>query len=274
MFLPILKKYYKVITIAGSDSSAGAGIQADNKTFAALGCYGMSVITAVTAQNTTGVKAVHPVPAEMVQAQLQAILSDIGADAVKIGMLYSPEIIQTVAQTLEEFGVKNIVLDPVMVSTSGRRLLQEEAIDVLKTRLIPMASIITPNLPEAKILTGSSILTLEEIKKAALALTELGCQSVLLKGGHSSGNFSTDLLAISKTGQIICFPAERINSLNTHGTGCTLSSAIAAYLAKGYALEEAIAGAKSYITQALSTGKGYTFGQGFGPLHHFFEWWM
>lgn len=267
------KQYHKVLTIAGSDSGGGAGIQADLKTFSALGCFGMSAITALTAQNTQGVTAIHGVPREMVGAQIDAIFNDMGADAVKIGMLFSADIVNIVADKLLEYRAKQIVLDPVMVAQSGDKLLQEDAIAAIKSRLIPMADVITPNLPEAAVLLERNIEQYEEMARAARDLADLGPKSVLLKGGHLRESESNDLLYIPATDRFIPLEGSRIDTKNTHGTGCTLSSALAAFLAKGLPLEEAGVGAKRYILQAIGKGAEYRLGRGHGPVHHFFEFW-
>lgn len=265
------KIYHRVLTIAGSDSGGGAGIQADLKTIAANGCYGLSVITALTAQNTLGVYGIHPVPLDFVTAQMDAVLSDIGADAVKIGMLFSPELIRTVAQGLVRHGVRTIVLDPVMIAQSGDRLLQDEAIDALKTELIPLATIITPNTPEASALLGREIATAEAVSEAARELMTLGCANVLIKGGHLESGDSDDCLYLDAEDRAVILRGKRIPTRNNHGTGCTLSSAIASGLAKGQTVETAVRQAKDYITQAIEGGAEYTLGQGHGPVHHFFR---
>lgn len=265
------KKYHRVLTIAGSDSGGGAGIQADLKTIAANGCYGMSIITALTAQNTVGVRGIHRVPIDFVRLQMEAVLSDIGTDAVKIGMLFSPELITTVAEQLKKFHIGNIVLDPVMIATSGDKLLQDEAIDALKNYLIPMADIITPNLPEASVLLGREIGSLDMINDAARELCCLGCTNVLIKGGHLEGKVSDDCLFLDDTDETIFLPANRIETSNTHGTGCTLSSAIASGIAKGYDVVEAVRIAKDYITGAIESGAAYSIGKGHGPVHHFYR---
>jgi len=267
-----MKTYAKVLTIAGSDSGGGAGIQADLKTFAALGCYGSSVLTALTAQNTRQVTGIHPVPPPFIAEQLKAVLSDIGTDAVKIGMLHSAEVIITVAEVLAQFNAPNIVVDPVMVAKSGDKLLQDEAIDALKTYLLPMATLITPNLPEASVLLGHPIETFADMPMAADELAQLLPGSVLVKGGHLDTAESSDLLYISPTDRH-WFPTARIDTQNSHGTGCTLSSAIAAGLAKGLPLPEAVGTAKDYLTGALKAGADYSLGHGHGPVHHFFNYW-
>lgn len=267
-----MKTYKKVLTIAGSDSGGGAGIQADLKTFSALGCFGMSAITAITAQNTTAVTAIHPVPAEVVGKQIEAVISDIGVDAIKIGMLNSPEVIEEVAKQLKHFKVKNIVLDPVMIAKSGDKLLQDESIEALKTELIPLAEIITPNIPEAEVLTGLTISNKEEMIEAARQLIDNGAKSVLLKGGHFEGETSPDCLMLN-TGEVVWLESKRVKSPNTHGTGCTLSSAIASYLALGNSTIEAVKLGKQFITNAIIAGADYKIGNGHGPVHHFHELW-
>ena len=260
------------VTIAGSDSSGGAGIQADLKTFSALGVYGASVITALTAQNTQGVRAIHDVPPEFVTAQIDAVFSDLDVDAVKIGMLSRAATIAAVAEGIELHRMKNVVLDPVMVATSGDRLLAPDAIDALRRLLIPRAGVITPNLPEAAALLDVPIATNESGMMAqAQRLLELGAAAVLIKGGHGSGAESVDLLA-DKSG-VVRLAAARVETRNTHGTGCTLSSAIAAELAKGKSLSDAVRAAKTYITRAIMAADKLAIGKGHGPVHHFHQWW-
>lgn len=255
----------KVLTIAGSDSSGGAGIQADLKTFCTNGVFGMSVITAITAQNTTGVFGVENISAQMVASQLDAVFCDIFPDAVKIGMVSSAEIIAVIAQKLKEHGAKNIVLDPVMVSTSGATLIADDAYSALTNELIPLADVITPNIPEAQKLSGMEIKNAEAIKAAAQNIGDKFKVPVLLKGGHGMED-SNDLLY--DNGKFIYFKGERIDNPNTHGTGCTLSSAIASSLAKGMPMEKAIEKAKNYITKAIAAG--LDLGRGSGPLKHNF----
>jgi len=267
------KTYHRALTIAGSDSGGGAGIQADLKTFSALGCYGMSVLTALTAQNTVTVSAIHSVPTQFIAAQIDAVLTDIGTDAVKIGMLHSPEVIETVTERLHHHQTENIVLDPVMVAKSGDKLLQDDAVDALRELLVPHATIITPNLPEASVFLERSIQEQAEMKQACLDLAKLGPKAVLLKGGHLSGNESGDLLYVVATDQFFRFDSSRIETGNTHGTGCTLSSAITAYLAQGNTLQDAVGQAKTYITAAITAGAEYTLGKGHGPVHHFHQFW-
>jgi hydroxymethylpyrimidine/phosphomethylpyrimidine kinase len=263
--LPLLGSIPKALTIAGSDSGAGAGIQADLKTFAALGVYGTSALTAITAQNTRAVLAVAEVPEEVVALQIDAVLEDIGADAVKTGMLSSPSIIETVADRIEAWGIEHLVVDPVMVAKSGDRLLQVEAIDALKRRLLPLAKIVTPNIAEAEVIAGRSIQNDDDAKSAAAAIGDLGPHYVVLKGGHRDGEpidlvFDGDLF--------IELSAERIETTNTHGTGCTFSAAIAAYLARGVEPIEAIREAKLFVTSALRAS--YRIGDGHSPVNHFF----
>jgi len=268
-----MKTYYRALTIAGSDSGGGAGIQADLKTFSALGCYGMSVITALTAQNTREVSGIFAVPPRFIGQQMDAVLGDIGTDAVKIGMLHSPEVIFTVARHLEKWQCRRIVLDPVMVAKSGDKLLQDDAVAALKQTLIPLADIITPNLPEASVLLERDITTRDDMPGAARDLADLGCPHVLLKGGHLDGAGSSDLLFSADTGQLLELPGERVQTPNAHGTGCTLSSAVCACLARGMAIPDAVKNAKTYITGALTAGAGYAIGRGHGPVHHFFILW-
>jgi len=268
-----MKSYFRALTIAGSDSGGGAGIQADLKTFSALGCYGMSVITALTAQNTQSVSGIFPVPPEFIGLQMDAVLSDIGANAVKIGMLHSPEVIAIVSEKLSQWDCSNIVLDPVMVSKSGDKLLRADAVAALKTILIPKSLIITPNLLEASILLDRKVETSEDMARAAMNLTDLGCANVLLKGGHLTGQDSTDLLYQRDTDTLTELPGIRIHTLNSHGTGCSLSSAICAHLARGLDLVAAVRGAKIWLTGALKAGATFTTGRGHGPVHHFYEMW-
>ncbi len=266
------KHYFRVLTIAGSDSGGGAGIQADLKTISANNCYGMSVITALTAQNTVGVTGIHPIPVSFVEQQLEAVLTDIGTDAIKIGMLFSPELIEAVARKLKKFNCSNIVLDPVMVAQSGDRLVEEDGADALKNLLIPIADLITPNLPEASVLLGRAIKTRDDLEQAAADLQELGCANVLIKGGHlEDQEDSDDLLHLGDEGRVVTFPVRRIETNNNHGTGCTLSSAIASGLARGLTTEQAVSEAKDYITGAIAAGARYRLGNGHGPVHHFFR---
>ncbi|MBS0533654.1 MAG: bifunctional hydroxymethylpyrimidine kinase/phosphomethylpyrimidine kinase [Proteobacteria bacterium] len=264
-----------VVTIAGSDSGGGAGIQADLKTFAANGVYGTSVLTALTAQNTQGVSAIHDVPLVFVAAQLEAIFSDFDVAAVKIGMLSRAETIRVVAADLRRRAAKYIVLDPVMVATSGDRLLAEDAIAALCGELMPLAAIVTPNLHEAAALTGKPLARNEEEMAAqARDIFAFGPRAVLIKGGHSAGSGTSDEavdLLIDSSGAVTRFAAKRIATKNTHGTGCTLSSAIAANLAKGQSLTDAVRAAKDYVTQAIAAADQLGVGHGHGPLNHFYK---
>ena len=268
-----LRQYCKVLTIAGSDSGGGAGIQADLKTFSAIGCYGMSVITALTAQNTQGVKAIHAVPPAFAVEQIEAVLSDIGADAIKIGMLYSAELIEAVAQELKKHGARKILLDPVMVAQSGDKLLQDDAIEAIKTHLMPLADVVTPNIPEASVLTGRRLNRREDIQKAAETLAKHGSRSILIKGGHGDEHQSTDLLFLAGESRFVTLAADRIETCNNHGTGCTLSSAIASYMARGNDIEKSVQMAKEFMNHAIAAGAHYKIGHGHGPVHHFFQWW-
>lgn len=260
------KEKKTALTIAGSDSSGGAGIQADIKTMQANGVYAMSAITALTAQNTTGVTGIMEVSPEFLEKQLDAVITDIRPDAVKIGMVSSEELIKMISKKLKEYHLKNIVVDPVMVATSGSRLISETAIDTLKTQLLPMAAVITPNIPEAEVLAEMEIRSEEDMVEAAKKIHEMYHCAVLCKGGHSL-NDANDLLY--QDGKATWFHGKRINNPNTHGTGCTLSSAIASNLAKGYSLEESIRRAKEYISGALEAM--LDLGEGSGPMDHGFE---
>lgn len=260
------------VTIAGSDSSGGAGIQADLKTFSALGVYGASVITALTAQNTLGVTAIHDAPPDFITAQMDAVFSDLKVAAVKIGMLSRPATIAAVADALERLGARNIVLDPVMVAASGARLLEDAAIATLKARLLPLADVVTPNLPEAAALLNAPVAADEAaMRTQGEALLALGAKAVLMKGGHGEGAESVDLLVTRDA--VLRLPAPRHATRNTHGTGCTLSSAIASGLARGLTLAEAVRAAKTYITGAIAAADQLEVGQGHGPVHHFHALW-
>jgi len=261
------KKYTTALTIAGSDCSGGAGIQADLKTFCAIGCYGMSVITALTAQNTQGVQSVERVSDVFIREQLQSIFDDIEVNAVKIGMLHRPEVVRVVASTLRERRPRHVVLDPVMVAKSGDKLLSEEAVAAVRDELLPLVTLITPNLPEIATLLGAQEpRTVADMRSAGGALLELGAPAVLVKGGHLVGEEAIDLLITSSSTRE--YYSERIETKNSHGTGCTLSSAIAAYLARGLALEDAVEEAKRYLTGALREGASFELGHGKGPVHH------
>ena len=272
-----MKTYPRVLTIAGSDSGGGAGIQADIKAISATGSFAASAITAVTVQNTLGVTAVHDIPADIVRGQISAVLGDIGADAVKIGMLSSAELVRTVRDALAEFNFTNIVLDPVMVATSGDRLIAEDAVSVLAGELAPRARVITPNIPEAEILSGTGIKSQSDLPEAARRLSESLSSvsgrkvSVLMKAGHLDDGELTDCFFNAEEEHIVELHSKRIDSPNTHGTGCTLSSALASYLAQGMSLDDAVIRAKEYISKAIASGAGYAIGHGHGPVNHFFR---
>ena len=269
MTIQYIHQYPRVLSIAGSDSGGGAGIQADLKTFAALGCFGMTAITALTAQNTCGVRAIHPVPPEMLRAQIDAVLDDIGADAVKVGMLHSPEIVRTVAQAIDRHQLSRVVFDPVMVATSGAKLIDDPAIAVLVAELFPRAALITPNLDEAALLVGRPLTSVHDMAQAAAELLARGARAVLIKGGHLAGDTVMDLL-LQPSAEPLWLQAPRIATANTHGTGCTLSSAIAAHLALGATLAQAVQQARDFVRQALQAGASVKTGQGEGPLNHGF----
>jgi hydroxymethylpyrimidine/phosphomethylpyrimidine kinase len=260
-------QYPRVLSIAGSDSSGGAGIQADLKTFSALGCYGMTAITAITAQNTRGVNGLHAVPADMLARQIDAVVTDIGVDAVKIGMLHDPDVVNVVAQAIKRYRWQHVVLDPVMVATSGDPLIARETVAVLVRELFPLASVITPNLDEASLLLGRSLQLESQLEEAVEDLMTLGSQAVLLKGGHLPGENVVDLL-LRHGHPVLRMSNRKIDSPNTHGTGCTLSSAIACYLALGVALDEAVQLARAFVYQAIAQGADVRTGHGHGPLNH------
>jgi len=264
---PSTSRYPLLLTIAGSDSGGGAGIQADLKTFSALGCYGMSAITALTAQNTTGVRAIHAIPPQMLRDQIDAVIEDIGVDAVKIGMLHAPEIVQVVADAIDRHQLRQVVLDPVMIATSGAVLIENEAVQALVQQLFPRVQLITPNLDEAGFLVGQTLKNEADMEAAADQLLGLGARAVLIKGGHLIGDTVADLF-VNSLGQKWWLRAPRIHSPNTHGTGCTLSSAIAAHLALGDPIEQAIEKSHAYIRQALQAGAHVRTGAGSGPLNH------
>ncbi len=273
-----VKRYISALTIAGSDPSGGAGIQADLKTFSALGVYGASAVTAVTVQNTVGVKYVHPLPPEAVYDQISAVMEDIRPDAVKIGMVNDALTLDAVIRALETYRPRHIVVDPVMVSTSGCALMQADALRAMKERLLPLADIVTPNLPEAFALAGSEE-GRHSIQEAAAAILRLGVKALLIKGGHAEGRIKTDYLYMTNAGEPISdcgstyieLSADTVDTANTHGTGCTLSSAIAAFLARGHRLEQAVRSAKQYLTSALEAGADIAAGKGHGPVNHFFR---
>ncbi len=257
----------RVLTIAGSDSGGGAGIQADLKTFSALGTFGMTAITALTAQNTTGVFAVHEVPPEMVAAQIDAVASDIGVDAAKTGMLSSAPIIEAVVDRVRHHRIHNLVVDPVMVAKSGAPLLRPEAQQALRDRLLPLAVVVTPNLPEAEVLLGRPIRDLRSMREAAQALRDLGPRTVLVKGGHLHGD-AVDVFYDGEEWEEL--RAERVPSPHTHGTGCVLSAAIAAHLARGLGVREAVRRAKEFVTEAIRAG--LPLGKGIGPCNPLYRW--
>jgi hydroxymethylpyrimidine/phosphomethylpyrimidine kinase len=258
----------KALTVAGSDSGGGAGIQADLKTFAALGVYGTSAVTAITAQNTIGVTAILALSPQMVAAQIDAVITDIGAHAVKTGMLANVAIIEIVAKKIHQHRLKNLVVDPVMVATSGDLLIKKNAVTALCSRLIPLATVVTPNIPEAEELTGMELRSAEDINEAARSIIKMGAKAVVIKGGHRAGP-AVDLYYDGKKYSALYAP--RIRTKNTHGTGCTFSAAIAAYLARGETIGDAVTLAKKYITNAIA--KAFAVGSGHGPVHHFHALW-
>ncbi len=263
-----MKPIRKVLTIAGSDSGAGAGIQADLKTFAALGVYGTSAITAITAQNTLGVTRVLALSPKLVAAQIDAVIDDIGAHALKTGMLANAAIIEIVAQMIRERRLKTVVVDPVMVATSGDLLIKKNAVASLRDKLLPLAAVITPNLPEAEELTGMKLRSAADIGAAAQRIVEMGARTVVIKGGHLKGP-AVDLFYDGK--KFSSLSAPRIRTQNTHGTGCTFSAAIAAFLARGERVETAVALAKKFITSAIRSS--FAIGAGHSPVHHFYRFW-
>ena len=263
-----MKSVRKALTIAGSDSGGGAGIQADLKTFAALGVYGTSAITAITAQNTVGVSQVLALKPALVASQIDAVMEDIGAHAVKTGMLANASIIEAVATKIRQYRFKNVVVDPVMVATSGDLLIKKNAVATLRTHLVPLATVLTPNLPEAEELTGMELRGPSHVEEAARRIIAMGARAVVIKGGHRKGP-ALDLYFDGKKFRML--RAARIRSRNTHGTGCTFSAAIAAYLARGETLERAVSRAKEYITGAIRAG--FVVGSGHSPVHHFYRLW-
>ena len=267
-----MKTYTRVLTIAGSDSGGGAGIQADLKTISACGCYGMSVITAVTAQNTRGVAAIHPVPVSVIAAQIRAVLEDIGVDGIKIGMLYSREAVEQVALALGPCDCTSIVMDPVMIATSGDSLVGGEVAGAMKERLFPLVRLLTPNIPEAESLLGRTIGS--DLADAARQMAGDFSLSVLMKAGHLQGEKLVDVLYDHDSGMLTMFETRRVQTENTHGTGCTLSSAIASFLARGATLPQAVRQAEDYLHGAIRKGAVYTLGEGHGPVHHFYQFWQ
>ena len=264
---PALARYARVLSIAGSDSGGGAGIQADLKTFSALGCYGMTAITAITAQTTLGVRAIHGIPVDMLRAQIDAVAEDIGVDAVKIGMLHTPDVSRVVVKAIARHQMLQVVLDPVMVATSGDRLMAQDTVEVLVQELFPLSTVVTPNLDEAALLLGRAIGGADAVDEAATALLALGAPAVLLTGGHLPGDTVTDVLALAGGGRLR-LQSPRIATHNGHGTGCTLSSAIACHLALGLPLPQAVEQARSYILGAIAAGADVHTGHGHGPLNH------
>ncbi|WP_407713493.1 bifunctional hydroxymethylpyrimidine kinase/phosphomethylpyrimidine kinase [Comamonas testosteroni] len=264
------KRYARVLSIAGSDSGGGAGIQADLKTCAALGCYGMTAITAITVQNTLGVTGIHGIPLDTVRGQIDAVVQDIGVDAVKIGMLATPDVVSVVADAIRRHRIRNVVLDPVMVATSGDRLIVPETAQALVKELFPLATVITPNLDEAALLLGRNIDGIGALDAAVADLLAMGAPAVLLKGGHLSGDLVMDVLGRQgqQASDYLRLQSQRIVTHNGHGTGCTLSSAIASFLAQGLALEAAVTEARRYILGAIEAGAEVYTGQGHGPLNH------
>lgn len=265
-------RYYTALTIAGSDSCGGAGIQADIKTMSALGVYAASAITAITVQNTKGVYGIQNVEPEIVKGQIEAVMEDIHPDAIKIGMVNDCDTIRAIAETLKKYqeSFQHLVIDPVMVSTSGCRLMQEDALDVFITELLPLATLLTPNIPEAEILANRKIENAEDIKAAAAAISKLGCRYVLIKGGHFDGEEKIDYL-FEDGKQKTSYRGISVNTRNTHGTGCTLSSAITSYLTREMDMNTAIAMAKTYLSGAILAGKDIKIGEGHGPVNHFYE---
>jgi phosphomethylpyrimidine kinase len=267
-----MERFKRVLSVAGSDSGGGAGIQADLKTIAACGCYDMTATTAVTVQNTQGVRGVHAVPADVVAGQIDAVLEDIGVDAVKLGMLPSEAIIVETARLIRKYGVRHVVMDPVMIATSGDRLVAESAVEAILRHIFPLAALVTPNIPEAEYLTGLKIRSEDDFPRAAGRLVEKGARGVLLKAGHLQGAELTEYL-YTADGVEQRYRYERIDTPNTHGTGCTLSSAVASFLAQGHELPEAVRRAEDYVHGAIMAGREYRTGRGHGPVHHFYRFW-
>lgn len=263
-------KYTSVLTIAGFDGSGGAGIQADIKTFSALGCYATSVLTALPVQNTQGVRNIYSIPVQAVADQIRAILDDIFPGAIKIGMVHNSELVETIVKTLAEYPSVPIVFDPVMVATSGHQLIENDTIATIIDRLLPVADIITPNMDEASILAKMRVTTLEEMEMAGNKIKALGCRAMLLKGGHQKTEKITSLF-VDEKGITHSFETEKFNTHNTHGSGCTLSSAIAAYIAQGKSLLDAVSLAQNYVFEAINQGKDVVTGKGNGPLNHFYN---
>lgn len=263
-------KYPVVLSIAGSDSGGGAGIQADLKTMSALGCFGTTAITAVTAQNTLGVSGIHPIPVDFVKAQIKAVMDDLKPSAIKIGMVHSTELAIGIAEALSEYPNIPVIFDPVMVATSGALLIADDTVETLKEHLFPIAGLVTPNLDEAAILTGMEIKTIGDMKAAAVRIMRYGCHAALIKGGHLKGPDLFDVY-LDKDGKERIFRSTAIDTPNTHGTGCSLSSAIASFIALGNDQNTSISNSKKYIQQAIERGKDVKTGEGHGPLNHFFD---
>ncbi|WP_018336367.1 bifunctional hydroxymethylpyrimidine kinase/phosphomethylpyrimidine kinase [Butyricimonas synergistica] len=268
-----MRTYKRVLSIAGSDSGGGAGIQADLKTISACGCFAMTAITTVTAQNTLGVKSIDPLPVRVIEAQIRACLDDIGANAVKIGMLHSIDVIRTIVRVLRDYPVKHIVVDPVMVATSSDLLVQEEAIAILQQELFPLASVITPNTFEIEILSGMKINTQEDLYASIPRMKNIGARNILLKAGHLECEEITDVLVDYENNREYRYTTRKIDTVNTHGTGCSLSSAVAAYLAHDYPMEKAVKAAIDYLHGAIEIAAEYRIGHGHGAVHHFYKWW-
>jgi len=267
------KKYRVVLTISGSDSGGGAGMQADLKTVSALGCYATTVITALTAQNTQGVQAIQTLPSQFIQAQLDSVFADFDISAVKIGMLHNQETVDVVYQAIKKYKPRNIIIDPIMFAQSGASLVEPNVIAYLKKTLFPLANLVTPNIPEAEHLCSEKINSKEDVFKCAQIIAKQGRVPVLIKGGHSKDTEdSSDLFYDYVANNYFWITEQRINTINAHGTGCTLSSAIAAHLAMGMGMRDAINVAKQYLTQALKSGASYKIGHGCGPVNHFYQW--
>lgn len=262
--------YPSVLAIAGFDGSGGAGLQADTKTISALGCFATSVLTALPVQNTQGVRGIYPIPYSAVQEQIEAVMDDIFPDAIKIGMVHTAELVATIADTLGQYPQVPIVFDPVMLATSGHRLIEDSTIGAIVETLFPIASVITPNMDEAALLAGMEIKTLDDMHSAGAKILQMGCKSLLLKGGHLEGKLITSLY-FQQDGTVTPFEFEKFETNNTHGSGCTLSSAIASYIAQDKGLAEAIALGQDYVHQAIYYGKDVLIGKGNGPLNHFFN---
>ncbi|MCH9753356.1 MAG: bifunctional hydroxymethylpyrimidine kinase/phosphomethylpyrimidine kinase [Alphaproteobacteria bacterium] len=268
-----MKKYKVALTIAGFDGSGGAGIQADTKTFSALGCYAMNILTSLPVQNTTGVKSIHKIPVDIIQKQAEAIFTDITPNVVKLGMLADSEVIKTIQDILKKFCKKTpIVLDPVMVAKSGHLLLDNNSIDDLKELILPLCKVITPNIFEAEVLSGIKIKNKENMLSSAIDILQYGSKYVILKGGHLDGEECPDLL-ISKNAKPLWFSSKKIKTRNLHGTGCTFSAAIASYIALGNDMTSSIRKTKKYISKAIESGSEYSIGKGHGPVNHFFKYW-